>query len=104
MASKVDEKTRTHALARMPQWQYDAARDAIARHYVFADFMQAWGFMAEMAMWSEKHNHHPEWRNVYNQLDVALTTHDAGGLTQLDLDWAARAERVFALRVPPDGA
>jgi 4a-hydroxytetrahydrobiopterin dehydratase len=100
--NKLDEKTRSHALAQMPAWHYDTERDAITRQFLFVDFMQAYGFMAEMALWSEKHNHHPEWSNVYNKVDVTLTTHDAGGLTQLDLDWAVRADQVFALRAPPD--
>ncbi|KOF53189.1 MULTISPECIES: 4a-hydroxytetrahydrobiopterin dehydratase [unclassified Achromobacter] len=76
------------ALAALPGWQAAAARDAIEKRFRFANFNAAFGFMARVAMFAEKLNHHPEWSNVYNRVDVALTTHDAGGVTELDVRMA----------------
>lgn len=94
--TKLDDKARAAALAALPAWQHDAKRDAITRAFVFKDFMQAFAFMTEMAIWSEKHDHHPEWFNVYNKVNVTMTTHDAGGLSQHDVDWAHHADDVAA--------
>jgi 4a-hydroxytetrahydrobiopterin dehydratase len=80
----------------LPEWIVDHERGAIRRTFHFVDFAQAFGFMAHMALVSEKMNHHPEWFNVYNRVDVALTTHDAGGLTQRDVAWAVRANAACA--------
>lgn len=88
-------------LADLPAWTLDPVRGAIHRDFVFADFAQAFGFMAHMAIVSEKMDHHPEWFNVYNRVDVVLTTHDAQGLSTRDIAWAARADAVFAALVPP---
>ncbi len=74
------------ALAGLPGWNRDG--DAIARHYKFADFTHAFAFMARIALLAEKADHHPEWSNVYNRVDIRLTTHDAGGLTARDVDLA----------------
>lgn len=76
------------ALARLPAWRFDAQRHALNRRFVFADFVQAFAFMTQVAQLAEHMNHHPEWCNVYNRIDVALTTHDAGGVTALDVDMA----------------
>lgn len=76
------------ALAALPSWQACAGREAITRRLRFANFNAAFGFMARVAMFAEKLNHHPEWTNVYNRVDVVLTTHDAGGLTELDVRMA----------------
>ena len=84
------------ALAKLPQWQLGDDGSAIAREYRFGDFMQAFAFMTEMAIWSEKQDHHPEWFNVYSRVKVTLTTHDAAGLTEKDLAWARRADATFA--------
>ncbi|MCU0908611.1 MAG: 4a-hydroxytetrahydrobiopterin dehydratase [Rhodobacteraceae bacterium] len=70
-------------------WTLVDGRDAITRTYRFADFSAAWGFMCRAALVAEKLDHHPEWTNVWNRVAVTLTTHDAGGLTQLDVDLAA---------------
>lgn len=78
-------------LHRLPEWQVSADGLSISRQFVFADFAQAFAFMARMAEVSEQLNHHPEWRNVYNRVDVTLTTHDAGGLTEKDVAWAEAA-------------
>jgi 4a-hydroxytetrahydrobiopterin dehydratase len=76
------------ALARLPGWRLDARRPALQRQFVFADFGEAFGFMTRAALLAERMNHHPEWSNVYNRVDVLRTTHDAGGVTDLDVDMA----------------
>jgi 4a-hydroxytetrahydrobiopterin dehydratase len=75
-------------------WTPVEGRDAITRTFRFADFSAAWGFMSRAALVAEKLDHHPEWTNVWNRVTVTLTTHDAGGLTQLDLDLAAAMDRL----------
>jgi 4a-hydroxytetrahydrobiopterin dehydratase len=77
------------ALAGLPGWQAVAGRDAIARRYTFPDFNAAFGFMARIALYAERLDHHPEWTNVYNRVDVTLATHDVGGVTELDVRMAA---------------
>lgn len=77
------------ALAQLPNWtQADDSRPAIARSLKFADFNAAFGVMTRIAIQAEKADHHPEWSNVYNRLEIVLTTHDAGGVTQRDIDLA----------------
>lgn len=76
------------ALAQLPGWRYDAQRPALQCEFVFTDFSAAFGFMTRVALLAERMNHHPEWRNVYNRVEVVLTTHDAGGVTALDVDMA----------------
>jgi 4a-hydroxytetrahydrobiopterin dehydratase len=76
------------ALAQLPQWSRAADRDAIVRTFRFADFSAAWGFMSRVALLAEKLDHHPEWSNVYGRVEVLLTTHDAGGVTERDLAMA----------------
>ena len=73
------------ALAQLPGWTAAEGRDAIAKHFRFKDFNAAFGFMSRVALHAEKHDHHPEWFNVYNRVEVTLATHDAGGVTQKDL-------------------
>ena len=90
------------ASAALPDWSYSSERGGcLSRSFQFADFVQAFGFMTQLALHAEKMNHHPEWSNVYNRVDIVLTTHDAGGVTALDLDAArhtdALAERLGAL-------
>lgn len=77
------------ALARLPGWQALAGRDAIARRFTFADFNAAFGFMARVALKADQMDHHPEWTNVYNRVDVVLTTHEANGVTEKDVQLAA---------------
>ena len=84
------------ALASLPGWQLDATRGAIRRSFRFADFGQAFSFMTALALHAERHDHHPEWFNVYNRVDITLTTHDAGGLTALDLAFARQADALLA--------
>lgn len=98
MAKSLSSAARKDALAALPHWNYDEARDAIARRFSFTDFVEAFGFMSEVALEAEKMNHHPEWTNVYRHVDIRLTTHDAGGLTELDIALARAIERIAVRR------
>jgi 4a-hydroxytetrahydrobiopterin dehydratase len=82
-------------LPSLAGWELVEERDAIRRHFIFTDFCSAFAFMTRVAMLAEKANHHPEWSNVYNRVDILLTTHDADGLSTLDVD-LARAINGFA--------
>jgi len=93
--NKLERASASSLLAAMPEWRHDRQRDAITREFEFEDFMQAFSFMTELAIFAEKHNHHPEWSNVYNRLVITLTTHDANGLTQNDIDFASYADAAF---------
>ena len=84
------------AFASHAEWTLDLDKGSARRLFVFDNFAQAFGFMAQVAVISEAMNHHPELFNVYNRVDVVLTTHDANGLSQRDLDWATRADAAFA--------
>jgi 4a-hydroxytetrahydrobiopterin dehydratase len=77
-------------------WIRDPKRDAITREFLFPDFNRAFAFMTQVALAAEKADHHPEWSNVYNKVRVTLTTHDAGGVTQKDLDLARFADEAYA--------
>ena len=85
MARKLDPAARGDALAALDGWNDVEGRDAICRSFEFKDFNAAFGFMARCAMMAEKMDHHPEWFNVYNKVEVTLATHDAGGVTELDI-------------------
>jgi len=79
----------TETLAALPAWKaHDGDRPAIARTLIFADFNAAFGFMTRVALLADKMDHHPEWSNVYNRVEVLLTTHDAGGVTDKDVAMA----------------
>lgn len=88
MAKKLAADERAQALAQVPAWALVDGRDAISRSFKFKDFNEAFGFMARAALTAERMNHHPEWFNVWNRVDVTLSTHDAGGLTELDIKLA----------------
>lgn len=88
MAELLSAEARKSALVELPGWSEAAGRDAIARTFTFKDFNEAFGFMARAALVAEKNDHHPEWKNVYKTVDVVLATHDAGGVTRLDIDLA----------------
>ena len=94
MVRKLDDAQRSALLARFPEWTHEPSRDAITRQFKFDDFAQAFGFMASVAIVAEKMDHHPEWSNVYNRVDILLTTHDADGLSERD---AKLAEAIEAL-------
>lgn len=83
------------ALATLSNWQHDTATASITRGFKFADFRQAFAFMTQMALWSEGQGHHPDWHNVFDTVEVSLTTHDCGGLSQRDIEWARQADRVW---------
>jgi 4a-hydroxytetrahydrobiopterin dehydratase len=93
---KLSEGEREEALAALPGWTFDAGRDAIARSLRFRDFGEAFGFMTRVALEAEKADHHPEWSNVWNRVDILLTTHSAGGLTARDVALALRIEAILA--------
>jgi 4a-hydroxytetrahydrobiopterin dehydratase len=86
--AKLDAAARNAALQKLPQWKPVNGRDAITRKFEFKDFNAAFGFMARAALLAEKMDHHPEWFNVYNKVEVTLSTHDAGGVTQKDIELA----------------
>ena len=88
MSQKLSGEARKAALARLKGWSEVPGRDAITRKFVFADFNEAFGFMARAALAAEKLDHHPEWFNVYKTVEVTLSTHDAGGLTERDIKLA----------------
>lgn len=85
---KLTGDERDAALKTLPRWRWQAERDGIARDFCFADFNAAFGFMTRVALLAERRDHHPEWSNVWNRVDIFLTTHSAGGLTQRDIDLA----------------
>ncbi|HZF41873.1 MAG TPA: 4a-hydroxytetrahydrobiopterin dehydratase [Sphingomonadaceae bacterium] len=80
------------ALADLPRWRFDAARNGIAATFTFPDFPAAFAFMTRAALYAERADHHPDWRNVWNRIDILLTTHDAGGVTDKDIAFARAAE------------
>ena len=88
MAQKLDSAARKSALAKLNGWSEVSGRDAITRKFTFKNFSEAFGFMSRVALVAEKMDHHPEWSNVYKTVDVTLSTHDAGGLTELDVKLA----------------
>lgn len=94
MAEKLTDDQRDELITPLLEagWQHDAKRDAISKTFRFKTFVEAFGFMTQAAIHAEKLNHHPEWSNVYNTVDVKLTTHDAGGLTELDAKLAKRMD------------
>lgn len=88
MTGTLTGEARAAALASLPGWREVEGRDAIARTYTFRNFNEAFGFMARVALVAETMDHHPEWRNVYRTVEVMLSTHDAGGLTERDVTLA----------------
>jgi 4a-hydroxytetrahydrobiopterin dehydratase len=94
MIEALSEAERADALDGLPEWDYDESRDAITRSLVFADFVEAFGFMTQVALMAEKANHHPEWRNVYNRVEILLTTHDASGLSGRDIEMAEAIDAI----------
>ncbi|MFN0265043.1 4a-hydroxytetrahydrobiopterin dehydratase [Tepidamorphus sp. 3E244] len=92
MADKLTASERESALASLTHWTESDDRDAISRALKFKDFNAAFGFMSRVALAAEKLNHHPEWSNVYNSVEITLSTHDAGGLTELDVKLAKKID------------
>ena len=88
MAERLSAEARNAALKELSGWSEVKDRDAIERTFTFKDFNEAFGFMSRAALVAEKNDHHPEWRNVYKTVEVVLATHDAGGVTALDIELA----------------
>lgn len=91
MAEKLNDETQLRPLFATG-WQRVDGRDAIVKEFKFKSFVEAFGFMSRAALWAEKMDHHPEWFNVYNRVEVTLTTHDVNGLSDLDLKLAAKMD------------
>ena len=96
MVEQLNEDQRAAALDRLGEWDYDDARDALTRSFLFADFSEAFAFMTRVALLAQKADHHPEWSNVWNRVDSLLTTHDAGGLSQRDVRMAEAIDLLLA--------
>ncbi len=96
MTEKLSDTARDTMLAPLlaAGWQMVEGRDAITKSYKFADFADAFGWMTRVAIWAEKWNHHPEWSNVYNRVEVTLTTHDVDGLSALDTKLARKMDNL----------
>lgn len=94
MVEPLDAATREGLPALLPHWSPVPGRDALHRSFRFADFSAAWGFMSRVALLAEAQDHHPEWSNVYNRVEITLTTHDAGGLSGRDVRLAQGIDRV----------
>jgi len=91
---KLSAEARKTALSKLSGWSEVAGRDAITKKFVFRDFNAAFGFMTRAALVAEKMDHHPEWFNVYKTVEVTLSTHDAGGVTELDVQLASAMDRI----------
>ncbi|MDB5737562.1 MAG: 4a-hydroxytetrahydrobiopterin dehydratase [Sphingomonas bacterium] len=96
MVDKLGEEERARLLPSLAGWTHEPERDALTKRFQFADFVSAFGFMASVALLAEKADHHPEWSNVYNRVDILLTTHDANGLSMRDIDLARAIDAVAA--------
>ena len=88
MRKRLSAEARNEALTTLSGWRLVEGREAIAKRFVFRDFSEAFGWMTRVALLAEKMDHHPEWSNVYRTVEVTLATHDAGGLTELDVKLA----------------
>ena len=93
MMPTLNEDQRKALFAELPGWTLQSERDAIQKTFTFADFNAAFGFMTRVAIKAEQMNHHPEWFNVWNRVDITLSTHDANGLTHRDADLARFIEQ-----------
>src|ERR1700743_898797 len=96
VTERLSAAARAAALKALPGWKETAGREAIERTFVFKDFNEAFGFMSRAALFAEKRDHNPEWRNVYKTVEVVLATHDAGGVTQRDIELAKAMSAIAA--------
>jgi 4a-hydroxytetrahydrobiopterin dehydratase len=97
MAERLSAEARRQALGGLSGWTEVQGREAIGKTFVFKDFNEAFGFMTRAALVAEKMDHHPEWRNVYKTVEVVLSTHDAGGVTALDIELATAMNAIAKL-------
>jgi 4a-hydroxytetrahydrobiopterin dehydratase len=88
MPKRLGAEARNEALVTLTGWRLVEGREAITKRFIFRDFSEAFGWMTRVALLAEKMDHHPEWSNVYKTVEVTLATHDAGGLTELDVKLA----------------
>jgi len=95
MVEKLNATERDRLPAMLPEWKLVEGRDAITRAFRFKDFSEAWGFMARVALLAEAQDHHPEWFNVWNRVDITLSTHDAGGLSERDIRLARAIDQIL---------
>tara|TARA_B100000287_G_C20390717_1_gene685488 strand:+ start:33 stop:329 length:297 start_codon:yes stop_codon:yes gene_type:complete len=95
MAKKLKSKERNKILKTLKGWKKTRGRDSIEKNFIFKDFKCAFSWMTRIALIAEKMDHHPEWFNVYNKVIVTLSTHDAGGITKLDLELAKKMDKSF---------
>ncbi len=93
MPERLTDTEINKALEGLEGWAKVPNRSAITKSFKFKNFSQCWAFMSRIALLAEKMNHHPEWFNVYSQLDIVLTTHDAGGVSPLDIEMATKIEK-----------
>lgn len=100
MVEKLAGAARTAALAELSSWSVVDGRDAITRSFKFRNFNEAWGFMTRIALHAEKQDHHPEWFNVYNRVDITLATHECGGLSERDVKLAKIIDRLASGSTP----
>jgi len=96
MVERLTAEQRATLAATLPSWSILPDRDALCRRWTFADFNAAFGFMARVALLAEQQQHHPEWSNVWNRVEIVLTTHDAGGLSQRDVQLATAIDALTA--------
>jgi 4a-hydroxytetrahydrobiopterin dehydratase len=94
MVRKLSDADRAALPRTLPAWSLVPGRDAITRGFSFADFSAAWAFMSRVALLAEKHEHHPEWSNVWNKVEITLSTHDAGGLSDNDVKLAKAIDAI----------
>jgi 4a-hydroxytetrahydrobiopterin dehydratase len=92
---KLDAHQVTEHLRKLPHWRHATERSAIVREFVFADFRQAFSFMTQVALQAERHDHHPEWANVYNRVNITWATHEAGGVTEDDFRLATCCDEAY---------
>lgn len=98
---KLSPEARAKLPTDLPAWRMAEGRDAITRRFRFRDFNEAWGFMARVALLAEQQDHHPEWSNVWNRVEILLTTHDAGGLSARDVALARAIDALLPAEAPP---
>jgi 4a-hydroxytetrahydrobiopterin dehydratase len=101
MVEKLNQAERQALASTLPLWSLAPGRDAICRSFRFADFSAAWGFMSRVALLAERQDHHPEWSNVWNRVDITLSTHDAGGLSARDVKLAQAIDKIAIDKIVP---